>query len=67
MIIPTSAGPGSDPFPFVMDLNMFMESGLERTEEHWRKLIGEVGLRIEKIWRHPGNLVLATIETVLQK
>ncbi|KAJ8124216.1 hypothetical protein ONZ43_g9 [Nemania bipapillata] len=41
MILPTTAAAGSDPFPFFMDLNMFMEGGVERTEEHWVKLLSE--------------------------
>ncbi|KAF3766640.1 O-methyltransferase [Cryphonectria parasitica EP155] len=67
MILPGTAAPGADPFPFFMDLNMFMEGGIERTEEHWGRLLGEVGLQIEKIWRHPDNPVQSTIEARIQK
>lgn len=66
MILPATAAPGSDPFPFFMDLNMFMEGGIERGEEHWGQLLGEVGLRIEKIWRLPDNPVQSTIEAKLK-
>ncbi|KAI0172761.1 O-methyltransferase [Hypoxylon sp. FL1284] len=66
MILPPTAGPGSDPFPFFMDLNMFMEGGVERTEEHWARLLDDVGLRIEKIWRLPSNPVQSTIEATLK-
>lgn len=66
MIIPAAAIPGSDPFPFFMDLNMFMEGGIERSEEHWHKLLGEVGLKIEKIWRLADNPVQSTIEAKLK-
>jgi hypothetical protein len=66
MILPATATAGSDPFPFFMDLNMFMEGGLERSEEQWHKLLGEVGLQIENIWRLPDNPVQATIEARLR-
>lgn len=62
MVLPATVTPGSDPFPYFMDLNMFMEGGIERTEEHWAQLLGDVGLQIEKIWRHPDNPVQSTIE-----
>ncbi|RYP42280.1 hypothetical protein DL767_000444 [Monosporascus sp. MG133] len=62
MILPPTAVPGSDPFPFFMDLNMFMEGGIERSEEQWSKLLAEVGLEIERIWRLPDNPTQATIE-----
>lgn len=65
MVLPATAAPGSDPFPFFMDLNMFMEGGLERTEEHWGKLLADVGLKIEKIWRQPDNPVQTSIVAVL--
>lgn len=66
MILPTTAGPGSDPFPFVMDLCMFMEGGVERNEEQWDKLLQDVGLKIEKIWRLPDNPIQGTIEAKLK-
>ena len=65
MILPATATPGSDPFPFFMDLNMFMEGGVERSEEDWGRLLREVGLRIENIWRLPDNPVQSTIEARL--
>ncbi|KAI1824146.1 O-methyltransferase [Xylaria intraflava] len=65
MILPTTATAGSDPFPFFMDLNMFMEGGIERSEEHWLRLLKEVGLKVEKIWRQPDNPVQSTIEATL--
>lgn len=67
MILPATAAPGSDAFPFFMDLNMFMEGGVERNEEQWHKLLGEVGLKIEKIWRLPENPVQSTIEARLKQ
>ncbi len=66
MILPATATAGSDPFPFFMDLNMFMEGGIERTEEQFAKLLGDVGLRIAKIWRNPDNPVQTTIEAMLK-
>lgn len=66
MILPATAAPGSDPFPFFMDLNMFMEGGVERNEEQWRRLLGDAGLKIEKIWRLPDNPVQCTIEARLK-
>ena len=66
MVLPATAAPGSDPFPFFMDLNMYMEGGLERTEAHWEQLLGEAGLKIEKIWRQPDNPVQSTIEAKLK-
>lgn len=65
MILPETAAPGSDPFPFFMDLNMFMEGGVERSEEDWGRLLREVGLEIEQIWRLPSNTVQCTIEAKL--
>jgi hypothetical protein len=65
MILPATATAGSDPFPFFMDLNMFMEGGIERSEEHWVKLLGEVGLKIDQVWRLPDNPVQSTIEASL--
>lgn len=66
MTLPTTAGPESDPFPFVMDLCMFMESGVERNEEQWDKLLQDVGLKIEKVWRLPDNPIQCTIEAKLK-
>lgn len=66
MILSAAASPGSDPFPYFMDLNMFMEGGLERTEEAWGKLLEEAGLEIKKIWRLPANPVQCTIEAMLK-
>ncbi|KAK0728822.1 O-methyltransferase [Lasiosphaeria miniovina] len=66
MILPATAVAGCDPLPFFMDVNMFMEGGVERTEEQWRRLLDEVGLRIEKIWRLPDNPVQSTIEARLK-
>ena len=65
MILPATATAGSDPFPFFMDLNMFMEGGIERTEEQFTKLLGQVGLRLENIWRNPDNPVQRLIEALL--
>lgn len=39
-------------------------SGLERTEEHWRKLLGSVGFKINSISRHP-RAVESVIEAEL--
>jgi hypothetical protein len=66
MILPETPAPGSDPIPYFMDLNMFMEGGLERSQEQWSKLLGEVGLRIQKIWRQPDNPAQSTIEATLK-
>ena len=65
IILPESTAAGADPFPFFMDVNMFMEGGLERSEEQWAKLLAEVGLRIDNIWRQPDNSVQTTIEARL--
>lgn len=67
MVLPATAGPGSDPFPFFMDLNMFMEGGLERTADDWCELLQEVGLEIKMIWRHPDNPVQCTIEAWIKE
>ncbi|KAF2121669.1 O-methyltransferase [Lophiotrema nucula] len=66
MILPSSTTAGTDPFPFFMDINMFMEGGLERSEQQWAELLGEVGLKIDKIWRLPDNPVQSTIEASLR-
>ncbi|KAK7964054.1 hypothetical protein PG996_008256 [Apiospora saccharicola] len=39
-------------------------SGLERTEAHWARLLGEAGLKIVEIFRHP-RAVESVIETEL--
>lgn len=57
MILPDTVTAGCDAFPFFMDINMLMEGGLESTEEQWVRLLREVGLRVEKIWKHPDNFV----------
>ncbi|CEJ81074.1 hypothetical protein VHEMI01224 [[Torrubiella] hemipterigena] len=67
MILPATATAGSDPFPFFMDLNMFMQGGIERTEQQFGELLGKVGLEIKRVWRHPDNPVQSTIEAVLKK
>lgn len=65
MILPTTTVAGSDPFPFFMDINMLMEGGVERNEMQWHRLLGQVGLKIVKIWYHPDNRVQSTIEAIL--
>lgn len=67
MILPATATAGSDPFPFFMDLNMFMQGGVERTEQQFGELLGKVGLEIKRVWRHPDNPVQSTIEAMLKK
>jgi hypothetical protein len=52
--------------PYFMDLNMFMEGSMERTEEQWSRLLDSVGLRIEKVWRLASNPLQATIEARLK-
>jgi hypothetical protein len=66
MILPSTVAAGSDPMPYFMDLNMFMEGGMERTEEQWSRLLDSVGLRIEKVWRLASNPLQATIEARLK-
>nr|BAZ95833.1 o-methyltransferase cpaK [Curvularia pallescens] len=66
MILPSTVTAGSDPMPYFMDINMFMEGGIERTEEQWVALLDSVGLKIEKIWRLASNPVQATIEARLK-
>ncbi|EDU47091.1 O-methyltransferase [Pyrenophora tritici-repentis] len=66
MILPSTVTAGSDPMPYFMDLNMFMEGGIERTEEQWIELLDAVGLEIVKIWRLTVNPVQATIEARLK-
>ncbi len=66
MIIPDTAAAGSDPLPFFMDLNMFMEGGLERTEDDFRSLLAGAGLELVKVWRHPDNPTQTTMEARLQ-
>ncbi|MCJ1439482.1 hypothetical protein MMC27_008876 [Xylographa pallens] len=66
LILPATATAGSDPFPFSMDINMFMEGGVERSEQQWHKLLEGVGLKIDKIWRLPDNPTQSTIEASLK-
>ncbi|RMZ66114.1 O-methyltransferase B [Pyrenophora seminiperda CCB06] len=66
MILPAAVSAGSDPMPYFMDLNMFMEGGMERTEDQWNGLLEAVGLEIKKIWRLTSNPVQATIEARLK-
>jgi hypothetical protein len=66
MILPSEVTAGSDPMPHFMDLIMLMEGGIERTEEHWGRLLDSVGLKIEKVWRSASNPVQATIEARLK-
>nr|ARP51718.1 SAM-dependent O-methyl transferase [Phyllosticta cirsii] len=65
MILPSSQTAGVDPFPFFMDINMFMEGGLERSEEQFSSLLGSVGLKIDKVWTLAENPVQSTIEASL--
>lgn len=38
-----------------MDVQMLAHCGAqERTEEHWRRLLGEAGYEITKIYTYPG-------------
>ncbi len=40
-------------FAALSDLNMMaICAGMERTETQWRTLLGEAGLRINKVWAH---------------
>ncbi|ROW09593.1 hypothetical protein VMCG_02554 [Cytospora schulzeri] len=62
MVLPAR---GASSLMTTLDLQlMSCLSGLERTEEHWRRLLGGVGFRIEKIWRHP-RAVESVIEAVV--
>lgn len=65
MILPSSQPVGVDPFPFFMDINMFMEGGLERNEEQFSSLLRSVGLKIDRVWRLAVNPVQSTIEASL--
>lgn len=50
-----------------MDINMMVMLGaLERTESQWRKLIGEAGLHVDKIWKESEEN-LSVIEISLSK
>ncbi|KAK3988693.1 O-methyltransferase [Cladorrhinum sp. PSN332] len=66
MILPDTTTAGDNPLPFFMDVNMFMEGGVERTEQHWKKLLGEAGLEIQKVWRLDQDPVQCTIEAKLK-
>jgi hypothetical protein len=45
---------GADVHPASLDLTMMsLFSGMERTENHWHRLLNSVGLDIVKIW--PGK------------
>lgn len=66
MILPGTAAAGSNPMPFFMDLNMFMEGGLERTEQQFATLLAGAGLELERVWRHPDNPTQSTIEARLR-
>jgi hypothetical protein len=65
MILPSSQPAGTDPFPFFMDINMFMEGGLERSEEQFSSLLRSVGLKIDRVWTLAENPVQSTIEASL--
>ncbi|KAH7064492.1 O-methyltransferase [Paraphoma chrysanthemicola] len=65
MILPASQPAGTDPFPFFMDINMFMEGGLERSEEQFSSLLSSVGLKIDRVWTLAENPVQSTIEASL--
>jgi hypothetical protein len=40
-----------------MDMSLLsMNSGMERTEEHWRNMINGVGLKVVRIDRHKGSV-----------
>ena len=48
MVLPDVGVPPKGAF---LDLSMMViETGSERTLQQWHKLLGSVGLRIEKIW-----------------
>ena len=49
----------------LQDLNMMSFGGMERTEQQWRQLISDSGLRIWKIWKSPDGPKHAAIEVVL--
>ena len=57
MIIPTTAGPGSDPFSPMTNLFMFMEGEIERNTGKWNSLLRDIGLKIEKTWKTPESLI----------
>ena len=40
---------GASTFASLFDINMIAIAGIERTDEHWRKLLEGVGLRVVKI------------------
>ena len=40
---------GASTFASLIDINMIAIAGIERTNEHWRKLLEGVGLRVLKI------------------
>lgn len=48
MVVPLEGG---DLFALQSDINMMsIVAGMERTEEQWHRLLGEVGLKIVKVW-----------------
>ena len=62
MVLPDTNVPPKGAF---LDLSMMaIETGAERTSEQWHQLLGDVGLRIEKIWS-TGSGLEAVIEAVL--
>ena len=40
---------GASTFASLFDINMIAIAGIERTDEHWRKLLEGVGLRVLNI------------------
>jgi hypothetical protein len=40
---------GAGAFECLLDINMMPLSGIERTERHWRALLGKVGLKVVKV------------------
>lgn len=54
---------GASLYASLMDINMMRYSGMNRSEDQWRKLLGLAGLRMSKIWppTHHDSIIEAVI------
>lgn len=46
LVLPDS---GASPYAAFLDLSMMAFGGMERTEAHWRKILQEAGLQVQRI------------------
>ncbi|KAF7948887.1 hypothetical protein EAE96_008069 [Botrytis aclada] len=59
---------GASPFSMQLDFTMMaFLSSTERTITHWRELLGEVGLELEKVYQYDTELEYSILEAVRAK